>query len=399
LDVWPALPLVVEGSTAITPGTDNIIAALGQSDRVCKVELSLGGQELEEVLAAMQVPFPELTQMVLSSDDDSETALVIPDSFLGGSAPRLRTLSLKCIPFPALPKLLLSSTHLVKLCLSEIPHSGYISPEVMVALLPVLSSLKALYLKFRSPESRPVSESRSLPSIKRSILPALTSFDFQGATEYLEELVANIDTPQLNELDITLFNQIGTPRLAQFINRTSLTAGDIAGVAFYGLKVQALVRNLRISILCPEPDRQFSSVTQIYKPLRTLSTVANLQILNDTDEHTVVDAIEDTLWLQLLLPFTALKNLYLPREFAPSIAAALKELVGRRKIEVLLSLENIFVKGFVPYRPLQEIFDQFVAARQLSEHPIAISAGTSGSDAARKLQPMLSSFHIHLISL
>jgi hypothetical protein len=367
------LPLVVEGSTAITPGTDNIIAALGQSDRVCKVELSLGGQELEEVLAAMQVPFPELTQMVLSSDDDSETALVIPDSFLGGSAPRLRTLSLKCIPFPALPKLLLSSTHLVKLCLSEIPHSGYISPEVMVALLPVLSSLKALYLKFRSPESRPVSESRSLPSIKRSILPALTSFDFQGATEYLEELVANIDTPQLNELDITLFNQIGTPRLAQFINRTSLTAGDIAGVAFYGLKVQALVRNLRISILCPEPDRQFSSVTQIYKPLRTLSTVANLQILNDTDEHTVVDAIEDTLWLQLLLPFTALKNLYLPREFAPSIAAALKELVGHRILEVLPSLQNIFVEGLEPSGPLQEKIGQFVASRQLSDHPIAVS--------------------------
>ncbi|KAN0109365.1 hypothetical protein V8E52_009337 [Russula decolorans] len=37
------------------------------------------------------------------------------------------------IPFPGLPKLLLSATHLVQLWLANIPHSGYISPEAMVA--------------------------------------------------------------------------------------------------------------------------------------------------------------------------------------------------------------------------------------------------------------------------
>ena len=39
------------------------------------------------------------------------------------------------IPFPGLPKLLLSATHLVQLWLANIPHSGYISPDVMVAHL------------------------------------------------------------------------------------------------------------------------------------------------------------------------------------------------------------------------------------------------------------------------
>ena len=42
------------------------------------------------------------------------------------------------------------------------------------------------------------------------------------------------------------------------------------------------------------------------------------------------DAIENTLWLQLLLPFTAVKNLYLIKGFAPGILAALQELVGGR---------------------------------------------------------------------
>ena len=63
LDVWPALPLIVEGYMALS-GMDNIIAALGQSIRVCQVTLQgLAGWQLEEVFAAMQVPFPELTYL------------------------------------------------------------------------------------------------------------------------------------------------------------------------------------------------------------------------------------------------------------------------------------------------------------------------------------------------
>jgi hypothetical protein len=111
--------------------TDIIIVALGQSNRVFQVDLwDLVGQQLEEVLATMQVPFPELTDLWLWSD--RETMSAIPDSFLDGSAPRLRSFDFDGIPFPGLPKLLLSATHLVELWLSNIPHSGYISPKAIV---------------------------------------------------------------------------------------------------------------------------------------------------------------------------------------------------------------------------------------------------------------------------
>jgi hypothetical protein len=36
----------------------------------------------------------------------------------------------------------------------------------------------------------------------------------------------------------------------------------------------------------------------------------------------------DTLWLQLLLPYTVVKNFYLEKEFTPDIATALQEPVG-----------------------------------------------------------------------
>ena len=157
---------------------------------------------------------------------------VIPDLFLGGSVPHLRLFELDGIPFPGLPNLLLSASHLVHLKLSSIPHSGYFSPQSLVSLISVLSSLETLSLGYQSPQSRPDWESRSLPLLKCSI-PALGRLEFKGVTEYLEELVARIDTPQLNALHITFFNQIDfyCPRLAQYINHTpTLRALDEAHV-------------------------------------------------------------------------------------------------------------------------------------------------------------------------
>ena len=117
LDVWPALPLIVAGNV-ISSDTDNIIAALGQTNRVCKVDLLIPADlRLERVLAAMQVPFPELTDLRFWTFTESNLVPVIPDSFLGGSAPRLRSFALHRIPFPGLPKLLSSTTHLVALTL------------------------------------------------------------------------------------------------------------------------------------------------------------------------------------------------------------------------------------------------------------------------------------------
>jgi len=80
------------------------------------------------------------------------------------------------------------------------------------------------------------------------------------------------------------------------------------------------------------------------------------------------DVIENTLWLELLLSFPAVKNLYLSKDFAPGIAAALQEISGT---EELPSLQNIFVEGLEPSGPFQENIGQFVTARQLSGHPIS----------------------------
>jgi hypothetical protein len=77
-------------------------------------------------------------------------------------------------------------------------------------------------------------------------------------------------------------------------------------------------------------------------------------------------------WLGLLRPFTAVTNLYLSEEFQPSMAPALQQLVGGRTMEVLPSLQNIFLANCEQSGPSQEAIGPFLAARQHLGHPIAV---------------------------
>ena len=90
--------------------------------------------------------------------------------------------------------------------------------------------------------------------------------------------------------------------------------------------------------------------------------------------------IENAQWLELLCPFTSARNLYLSKEFAPRLAPALQELVGERATEVLPALQNLFLVELWPSGPVQQAIEQFVYARQLFGHPIAISQWVVGDN-------------------
>jgi hypothetical protein len=171
----------------------------------------------------MQKPYPALTDLKIRwwRNNHYGAEPIVPESFLGGSAPRLRRLNLERIPFPGLPKLLLSAAHLVTLNLWYIPYSGYITPEAVVTGLSTSTSLENFTLEFESLIYYPKKGSRRPPPLTRSFLPALTKFYFRGACRYLEDLVARIDTPLLDDLRINFFSQLvlDTPQLNQFTSR------------------------------------------------------------------------------------------------------------------------------------------------------------------------------------
>ena len=388
LDIWPALPLSIRDIAYLTGNVDNIIAVLERRDRVDKIELfDIDGSPLDKVLAAMQEPFPKLTELLLRSYD--KTAPVVPDSFLGGSSPRLQLLWLKGIPFPGLPKLLLSATHLVDIRLRVIPHSGYFSPEAMVFSLSTLTSLEELRIEFQSPLSRPDRASRRPPPPTRSVLPALTSFWFKGASEYLEIVVARIDAPQLNKLYITFFNQIvfDTPEFIQFICRTPMlkplekarvTFEKDAAAVKLSSQTSGKDEELEVRIPCMELDWQVSSMEQVCTScLPPLPTLESLYIHENPrwQQHHWQDNIENALWLELLHPFTSVKNLYLSSDIARRIVPSLQELVRGRATEVLPTLQNILLESRQLLRSVHDGIQQVVAVRLATGHPIAVSYG------------------------
>ena len=395
LDVWPALPLIVWGDSEFSTGSggdyvDNIVAALEHADRVCQIHIgNFLNLEMEIILAAMQRHFPELTD--LRFWPSHQPVPDVPDSFLGGSAPRLESLELRHIPFPGLPKLLLSATHLRHLQLNNIPHSGYFPPDAIVTALSTLINLDYLGLEFRSPRSYPDQASRRPPPSTRSVLPVLTSFWFKGVSEYLEDLVACIDVPRLKKLDITFFNDIvfNMPELIQFISRTPMSkvleAADIdlryhaAGV-YFSLMISLPAPpkgHLRVDISCQGLELQLSSLMQV-----CTSCLPPLPMLEDLyfyEEPRLgsKDNIDNEQWLELLRAFSAVKNLYLFKNASPHIALALQELVEGRTTEmlptVLPALQNIFVEGLESSGPVHEGIGQFFAARQVAAHPIVVS--------------------------
>jgi hypothetical protein len=389
LDIWPPLPLIIQDIRVFginSTGVDNIIAALEHNDRVCQIDLNCWfSPERESVMysAAMQKPFPELTDLRVSMYK-GESRPILPDSFLGGTAPRLRSLHCRRLPFPGLPKLLLSATHLVKLHLSGISHSGYIPPEAMATTLSALTSLEILRLFFRYPRPRPALGSRRLPPLTRSILPSLTKFWFEGTSEYLEKILARIDAPRLNRLEISFFNQIifDTPQLFQFISRTpTLRAPKMGRITFDPTAIVVRFSSqtsdcgvLSVEVLCTASEWQLSSLEQVCaSSLPPVSTLEDLYIVEDRYPPHWQDDVENSLWLDVLRPFVAVKNLYLSEEFVPRIAPALQELVGGRTTEVLPTLENIFSRVFQPSGPIHKGVERFVAARRLTSHPVAVS--------------------------
>jgi len=133
----------------------SVISTLRHHNRVCKIyyrknwlfqDTFLGG------FAEIDEPFPELTSLMLTSF--GQNVSVLPSSFLGRSAPRLQSLDLHGISYSSIGKLLSSTTNLVWLSLSRIPHSGYIAPDTIVPCLSMLPRLESLLLGLQYPRSR-----------------------------------------------------------------------------------------------------------------------------------------------------------------------------------------------------------------------------------------------------
>jgi len=387
LDIWPTLPIVIFAEDMHSEeDVANVVTALRHHSRVCKIYYWKNQQFQDpflEEFAAIDEPFPELTSLELISS--GQNVPVLPDSFLGGSAPRLRSLYLNGIPYPSIGNLLSSTTNLVRLHLSQIPRSGYVGPETIVPCLSMLPRLESLRLGFQYPRSRAEQESRHPPPLTRVVFPNLTYLDFYGNIEYLEDVLSQIETPILNESIFWFFNQLvfGTPQLGHFICRTeTFMTIHTARVKFFRGHVVVILSvleetddddqvALRLSISCEPLDWQLSALTQVLDSLlSSLQIVESLEIeVRREDWQGEIEVIQ---WQELLHPFTSVRHVNLDGS-ARLIAPALQDLAGERATEVLPALQDIFLKtSWLPSGPVKEGIEHFIATRQLHGHPVTV---------------------------
>ena len=394
LGYWPTFPISL--SYRIPTYEDDVIAILRNSGRVIEIQLWI--TKWGKVLAAMQEPFPALTRLCLNWDSNPKRkSPVLPSGFLGGSAPCLKSIELRYVPFPELPTLLLSTRDLVSLRLKSMPPTGFISPEAMVAGLAVLTRLEVFEIDFEQWDPRTKPRRRRPDPPTRAVLPALTHFEFGGCTEYLDDLVSEIDAPRLRHVSMSLdrLDFLRVPPFFQFIGRTEIpgfgrvkldfTSGDDAPEFNIGLRVDLNHQSdpdchfLPPFVISASFDWSGTHVAHITLVLTQIFTmcpeVEFLHILVSDDHPGWDDDIDSSSWLSFFRLFPTVTTLHISGTFAAQVARALEDVPEEMATEVLPSLHTLILELETEEEEEEEELvpaEQFVSLRQLNGRPVTI---------------------------
>lgn len=437
LNCWPSLPIFIkywanlEFRPPSSEDEDNLMAALEHPDRVRKLQLAVTSSQLEKIAERMQMAFfTGLTSLSLWLEKGTTTP-TLPKSFLAGCAsPRLRDISLVGVAFPELPQLLASAIGLVSLSLLDVPDAGYIPPDVMATCLSTLPHLRSLCINFHSPLPTHHNQGRNKRLEPSMALPSLTSFNFRGTSEYLEDLVAKIDAPRLSEVNISFINQLifDVPHLSRFIRQMevlkSAKVSEVESSPGNGVSITMTLdpdqnqnkdqnedqdqsrlavaaegnatppsncslghpghpghlghHNLSLRVTCTDLDWQISSIAQICHQTSLLSNIKNIDIRADgirlscsrkEDEGDMVGSVP---WLDFFHTFPSVARLRICGELGPYVASALEGIAVDVETETIGKvLPELRILLFECSRKSASV-ERFVAARQLFSLPLVV---------------------------
>jgi hypothetical protein len=376
LACWPAFPLAIDYGNIwdkdITPQDEvNIFVALKQRDRVRHIYLNVSNLLMEKLFAVMEEPFSALTHLLLSSKDDwdpDEDRPVIPSKLLGGFAPLLHEVSFYNIPFPTIPAFLSSASDLVKLRLENIPPTPFPSPKALVACVAALTRLEVISIEFQSDLSTPRPNQICLPPETRVDLSALASFTYEGDNAYLDDFVAQINTPRLNSIDIKYTEEDMNPRvteLSKLIERSNFQLSQLgfADIFFENRRATFLLRpqsnsnEFAITIQYSSWGGVGGQVADMTLMLSQVSTMISHVVCLDIRSERELD--EDFMdrsimenenmvrvrWLELFHPFIAVKTLRISDEFVTGIAHEFEERTVETVYQVLPALKSLYLES------------------------------------------------------
>ena len=383
------LPLVIACSdrtkTTIRNGEDNIHLGLQQHDRVRRVFLRAPSSSLRMWLEPMNKHFPRLRDLSLFSTTTEETSLVLPELL---QAPDLHHLSLHGVGLPNRSPLS-SMISLSILSLTHIQGCCYFPPGHLVTQLRGLPYLEELSIGFAVPIPLPNSEGNlfSSPTPPVIMLHTLRRLTFRGEDDYLDDLVAQINTPLLKRLDLTLFFDVAFTlvNLTEFIRRTEGFGCSVARVIFHkdGASIdtgtsyhEQDIGKLSLHVNCESIDWKIHSATEVCSALeKVLSSVEELTLDLDVDESDEMpsdwkNTLYDELWHDLLLQFIGVKKLHIGPSLTLEISQGLESLNGALVLDLLPKLKELEVPLAFEFGLATNAFSVFMKTRESVGRPV-----------------------------
>jgi len=112
----------------------------------------------------------------------------------------------------------------------------------------------------------------------------------------------------------------------------------------------------------------------VIPPLATLERLKLDKVQYPNQPQCWQDDIENAQWLELLRPFTLVKDLVLSGDLVRLVGPVLGEPIGERATEHLPALQDILVGDVLlsGYLPWEKAIGQFIATRQISGPPVAV---------------------------
>ena len=241
--------------------------------------------------------------------------------------------------------------------LTDIPAACYFPLVHLITQLQALPHLEELSIGFAIPIPLPSSERELLPlTIAPVTLPTLRRLTSQGVDVYLDNLVAQINTPLLEQLSLTLFFDLTFTlvNLIGFIRRTEVFECLVAQVIFKWKGPSIDVGHydsekwgfgkLSLHVNCEPLDWQVDSAAQVCNALgKVMSSVEELTL--DLFTHQMSSDWENTLdnmmWHELLLPFIGVKKLRIQPSLTLELSQALESVTGWMVPEILPELQEL----------------------------------------------------------
>lgn len=347
---------------------------LQHRDRVQRICL-LGLRGLA-VLVDKEFPVLEylfLWHSLVNWDDWRRPIDSLPQTF---KAPNLRHLVLSPTTFPKVSPLLSTTVCLATLSLGI---CGYFHPNDLLERLAHLPQLETLRIAFLSPVPNHGAQERLLYtlSITEVKIPNLRWFWFKGTSAYLEALLPGMNTPLIDKLQITFFDQINhpVPNLLQYLRTAdNLTFGS-ARFLFYDRAVSVTIcprddertHTFHIEARGGRLDQQLSFVAQLFNTLSPAFSSVEVLTL-DYKRHTLLSEASRSQWRKLLMSFNNVETLRVHSGIVGDISRSL-QLDGEPTLELLPELKVLECPAT---HDAGGALDAFINAREVAGRPVRL---------------------------